>query len=123
MFEQTQCSQKVVVCTIYQKVDIDPKYYTGMVGLMEYFGKEVSPIISDCMKQDKELVSKFIIRLVIDNKGTVIDATIQDDELTVDCKAQLRSKLLTMSGWTPGQMKTKTVCSYYNWIISCIKWG
>ena len=54
--------------------------------------------------------------------GKVIKATFPKPELTYLCKSDLKKKLLTMTGWKPGQMDGTKVCTHFYWPVSCIKW-
>ena len=110
--------------TIYDFVEQMPKYDKDPQGLMDYLSKDLIPIISDCMKRDSTLIASLRIILTIDNNGHVIDAVFPRPDLTDQCKSDLKKKLLTMTGWKPGLMNGKTVCTYppqqYHLLIQAI---
>jgi len=108
--------------TIYDFVDKMPQYDKDINGLMDYLNKELVPIISNCMKRDGDLIASLHIVLTIDKNGKVIDATFPRPNLTDQCKSDLKKKLLTMTGWTAGQLKGENVCTHFYWPISCLKW-
>lgn len=108
--------------TIYDFAEQMPQYINDSRGLMDFFNKELIPIISDCMKRDSSLIASLQIVLTIDIYGQVINATFPKPELTDLCKSNLKKKLITMKGWKPGQMSGMKVCTHFYWPISCIKW-
>lgn len=107
---------------IYKAVDEAPCYLSGTVGLHRYFTKELMPIIGECYKQDDFMVTKMTMILTIGAEGHVIEVTFPDKQIPTRFQAQLREPLLKMSGWLPGKIKGKPVCSYYLWTIGCILW-
>lgn len=109
--------------TIYDFVEQMPKYERDMQGLMDYLNKDLIPIVDECMKRDSSLIASLWIILSIDKNGQVIDVSFPRPELTDQCKNDLKKKLLTMTGWQPGQQNGKNVCTHFNWPISCIKWN
>lgn len=106
---------------VYSTVDILPSYEGGMEALMKYFEKELMPIISK--SENKTSTTKLIIMLTIDASGRVTDAILSKHNLTKNYEEELRMKILTMSGWTPGSLNGQNVCCKHGWVISCIKWG
>lgn len=115
-FGQTKCD------TIYNAVEKIPQYDKGMEGLRNYLNEELVPIIINCMKGDSVLITSLYIVLTIDKEGSVIDAKFTRPLLTDQCKSDLNAKLLTMTGWTPGQLYGQNVCYRLIWPISCLKW-
>jgi hypothetical protein len=109
--------------TIHKVVDTSPTYVNGTSELFKYYGQELAPIVYSCSSQGKDPTTKLLIVLTIDSEGKVIDAVFSRHHLTDDCIARLKTKLLTMIGWTAGQLNKKNVCSNYSWIITCFKWG
>ena len=106
---------------VYNTVDILPSYEGGMEALMEYFEKELMPIISK--SENKTLTTKLIIMLTIDASGRVTDAILSKHNLAKNYEEELRMKILTMTGWTPGSLNNQNICCKHGWVISCIKWG
>ncbi len=109
--------------SIYDIVDTRSQYDKGDAGLIDYLMKELSPVISDCVKRDSVLITRLLIILTIDKYGTIIDASFPRSHATVLCREEMRKKLLTMTGWTAGQIKGQPVCCYYEIPISCLKWS
>jgi hypothetical protein len=107
--------------TVYTTVEVQPTYEGGIAGLMEYFGKELTPIISK--SENKTVTEKMTIMLTIDVNGKVIDAELSRHRLEKSAEDEMRRKILTMTGWTPGRLKDQPVCCKYGWVIGCIKWG
>lgn len=105
--------------TIYNIVETMPGYDKG---LARYLMNDLIPVIGECIKRDSHIIASLYIALTIDTKGKVIDVDFLKPNLTRLCKAELREKLLTMNGWTPGQVNGQPVCSKFHWPISCIKW-
>jgi hypothetical protein len=107
--------------TIHKVVGTNPTYTKGTNDLFNYFNKELAPIVYS--SQNKELTTKLVIALTINADGKVIDAVFSKNYLTAECTTKLRTKLLTMTGWTSGRLNGKNVCSTYSWMITCFKWG
>ena len=107
--------------TVYDMVEKMPTYDNGANGLINYLNRDLLPIVGDCMKRDGLIASLHIV-LTIDEEGKVIDATFPRQDLTDQCKNDLRNKLLTMTGWTAGQLDGRNVCTHFHWPISCLKW-
>ena len=108
--------------TVYSFVEVMPKYDKDIKGLFDYLMKELVPIIGNCIKRDTEIIASLYIILTIDSNGKVIDATFPKNNLSLLCKDELKTKLLTMTGWTAGLKDGKPVCCKFNWPISCLKW-
>ena len=106
---------------VYNTVDILPSYEGGMEALMGYFEKELMPIISK--SENKTLTTKLMIMLTIDASGRVTDAVLTKHNLTKNYEEELRMKLLTMTGSTPGSLNGQKVCCKHAWVIGCIKWS
>jgi len=105
--------------TVYSYVEEMPKYDKGLMG---YLTQELVPIIGDCIKRDIEIISSLSIILTIDSNGKVIDATFPKGNLTLLCKGDLKAKLLTMTGWTPGQKDGQPICCKFYLPINCLRW-
>ena len=108
--------------TIFDHVDKLPKFNNDNLDLSNYIINELAPIVSNCMKRDGNLIASLSIILTINSQGKVIDATFSRPKLTDQCKNELRNKLLTMTGWTAGQLNDRNVCFYYHLPISCFQW-
>jgi hypothetical protein len=108
--------------TVYNNPETMPLYKNDVKGLSDYLTNELFPIIADCIKRDTDIIASLYIILTIDSTGKVIDASFPKRNLTSYCKDDLKKKLLTMNGWTAGRKDERTVCSRFNWQISCIKW-
>jgi hypothetical protein len=109
--------------TIYDFPQTLPQYTNNTTkGLMAYLSKKLVPILSGCIKQDREVVTSMHIKLTIDKAGKVIAVDFPRLQASEYCKEKLRNEILTMTGWTAGQMDGKNVCSKFYWPISCLKW-
>ena len=108
--------------TIYDLPETMPQYENDVKGLTDYLNKKLIPILSDCMKQDGELIASLYIVLTIDAKGNIIDADFPRLHATNNCKEELKQEIITMTGWTPGKINGQAVCSRFSWPISCLKW-
>lgn len=118
VFGQTTSCQ-----TIYETVDTPPTYNEGTTALMGYFERQLSPIIRKYHKKDDELSAKVMLTFTIDANGKVIDVVLSNHTLPEKCTEEMRAKVLTMTGWTPGMLNKEKVCSQIALVISCIKWG
>ncbi len=123
LFSVTTSYGQVGRCdTVYSNPETPPHYDQDTKGLFDYFTKALVPTISDCIKRDTGIIASLYIILTIDNNGKIIDATFPRQNLTSTCKADLKKKLLTMSGWKAGQANGQPVCSNFIWPIGCLKW-
>jgi hypothetical protein len=107
--------------TVYTTVEVQLSYERGISALIDYFAKELLPIISK--SENKTLTEKMTIMLTIDVNGKVIDAELSRHRLEKSAEDEMRRKILTMTGWTPGRLNNEPVCCKYAWVIGCIKWG
>ncbi len=89
---------------------------------MSYLNDELIPILSDCAKRDRSLVTSMYLTLTINQKGNVIDVDFRRIDASEACKNELSKNLLSMNGWTPGKVSGEYVCTEYHWPISCILW-
>jgi len=109
--------------TVYSHVDVLPKFQNNSRDLLKYVEFELVPIINDCILTDSEIVSSLSILLTIQQDGQVVDATFPKDKyLSIQCKALLKAKLITMKGWSSGQKNGRQVCCFHYFPINCIKW-
>ncbi|MDO8365576.1 MAG: hypothetical protein Q7T20_02180 [Saprospiraceae bacterium] len=108
--------------TIYNTFETIPQYDKDFKGLTSYLINELAPIIGDCMERDSTIIASLFIILTIDSQGKVVDAAFSRPNLTAICKTDLKKKLLTMNGWTAGQVNGQPVCRIFNWPIRCLKW-
>lgn len=118
VFGQPEICEKV-----YNTVEADPIYKGGMADLMDFFQKQLTPILSKYQKANEDLSAKVILTLTIDIEGKVIDVVLSKHKLPKDCEAEIKEKLLTMTDWKPGVLNGQKVCSRFAWVVSCIKWG
>jgi len=109
--------------TIYDFVEIMPQYDKGDQGVIKYIMNELSPVISDCMKRDDSVIASLQIILTIDKTGNVVDATFPKPNATEQCKADMKRKLMTMTGWTAGLSNGQPVCCHRSIPIRCLKWS
>ena len=108
--------------SIYDNPQTPSKYTSDTKGLMDYLNKTLVPILGDCMKEDGGIIASLYMKLTIDKSGKVIEVEFIRLQASEKCKNKLREKILTMKGWSAGQMNEKNVCSKINWPISCLKW-
>ncbi len=108
--------------TIYTPTDVMAEYDGGIKGLMNYIHDTLAPIVGKCMDQGDPIIGSLRVHFTIDNTGNVINVDFPRQELSVSCEKNLRSELLKMKGWTPGQIAGKPVCTKYYLPISCLKW-
>ena len=109
--------------TIYNHPEILPKNERTEKELDDYKLKELLPIIARCSQSDSsELIASLNMTLVIDNNGKIIDISIPTENISTQCKSELKKKMLTMTGWTSGKIKGKSICSRLKFSIICIKW-
>lgn len=73
-------------------------------------------------REKTALTRKLIIMLTIDASGRVTDAILSKHNLPKNYE-ELRMKILTMTGWTPGNLNSQNVCCKHGWVISGFKWG
>ncbi len=109
--------------TIYDFATTLPHYQNDGKGLMDYLMTDLASILSDCYTRDNIITASIYLILTIDKKGKVIDVEFKRIHATDKCKEELKEKLLTMTGWTPGKQGNKVVCSKYLWPIRCINWN
>ena len=108
---------------IHKEVDTAPEYRTGLKDLYSYISKDLMPLIYECHKKDGSTPDTIYVALTIDNRGQVADVFIVKAEVTEDCKAAFRQKMLTMQGWKPGTIAGTPVCCKLVLPIKCIKWS
>lgn len=108
--------------SVYIFAEQKANFTTDANGLLNYLRLEIAPIISHCVQQDGEKISNLKIRLIIDSMGNVAEAEFPNANITEDCRAKLRQKLLSMKGWIPAKHEGKAVCSYVLCPINCLKW-
>ncbi|MEZ4911206.1 MAG: hypothetical protein R2774_10135 [Saprospiraceae bacterium] len=108
--------------TIYDFAETLPKYENDIKGLMDYLMADLAPILSDCYKRDDILTASIYLTLTIDKEGKVIDVEFKRIQASEKCKEELKEKLLTMTGWTPGKQGDLAICCKYQWPISCVNW-
>jgi hypothetical protein len=108
--------------TIYSVPENAAKYPNDAKGLMNYGMEKLTPILSDCIKQDGEIIASLRMILTIDKAGKVIAVKFQNLNASAECKIKLRTELLAMEGWIPAQMNGINVCSDFYFPISCLTW-
>lgn len=108
--------------TVYKFAEIMPQYDKGTEGLFTYLTDELTPLLSDYFKRDSILIASMHLTLTIDKQGHVAAVDFQRTNATQECKNKLRQKIMTMTGWEPGQIDEQPVCCEYVWPISCILW-
>ena len=108
--------------TIYDYAETLLQYENGVKGVMNYMISDLTPILSNCYKRGRILTSSIYLILIIDKEGEVIDVEFKRIQASEKCKEELREKLLTMTGWTPGKQEGNPICSKYQWPINCISW-
>lgn len=108
--------------TIYNYPGKLAHYIDNEKGLMEYTTKTLAPILGDCIKQDGEIIASMYLILTIDRTGKVIAVDFTPLTATENCKDKLRKEIMNMTGWAPGQINGKDVCSIFLWPTSCLKW-
>ncbi|TXH30249.1 MAG: hypothetical protein E6Q96_01975 [Cyclobacteriaceae bacterium] len=82
-FGQPEICEKV-----YNTVEADPIYKDGTADLMDFFHKQLTPILSKYQKANEALSSKVILTLTIDTEGNVIDVVLSKHKLPKDCEAE-----------------------------------
>ena len=108
--------------SIYTELDQSPEFQNGIKGLLDYLNTDLIPIISRNMKEDKVIVDKLYANVIINRDGNVVDVEFLKLNGSEKCKEELKKKIMTMTGWTPGKMNGQSVCSNYFWVVGCIKW-
>lgn len=68
------------------------------------------------------MISSLCIKLTIDKRGKVAAVEFPGLQAGENCREQLSREMMTMTGWTAGQMDGKYVCSIFFWPIRCLKW-
>lgn len=102
--------------------DTMPTYEGGENGLFEYIGERIVPVVSDCMKNEKAIITSVYITLTINKVGQVVSVDFPRLKASDACKSKLRTELMRMKGWSPGKYKGKPVCSQYLLPIPCMLW-
>lgn len=110
--------------SVYNFPEITPKYKNNTEGLMDYLRSDLTPIISNYHSKDKSLslISRMYLTLTINKEGKVVDVVFIKIHTSEACKKELKEKILTMTGWTPGKHGNSVVCSKFYWSTSCIYW-
>ena len=108
---------------IFKRPEVEAKYTNGFPDLMNYFSQNLASIVGDSMRENKTMIDRLYMNLLINDEGTVIAVEFTKPELSEKCKIKLRKEIMTMKGWTPGKIGKINVCTEYIWAISCIKWG
>lgn len=97
-----------------------PKYKSGPFALMDYFVKELLPIIVE--ESNDDIITSASVKFTINSEGRVIDIVNQKGNYSDLLKTSLLTKLSTMESWTPGVKDGNTVCSEYSLVISCLNY-
>ncbi len=108
-----------VVCS---EPDTLPAYIDGETGLFEFIGQRIVPVVSDCMKNDKAIITSVYITLTINKVGQVVSVDFPKLKASDDCKRKLKTELMRMRGWIPAKYKGKPVCSQYLLPVPCMLW-
>jgi hypothetical protein len=109
--------------TIYSHPEIPAKNKRNDQEINDYKQKELVPIIAKCSLNDSgELIASLDMTLVIDKNGKIVDIAIPTKQISTQCKRDLKKKMLTMTGWTSGNVNGKSVCSRLKFSIICMKW-
>ena len=119
----TSFGQTAMFCdTIYDHPEIPARYTNDIKALYVYSNKKLTPILSDCIKKEGEMITRLQIKLTIDKTGKVSAVDFPKLQASKSCQEILRSEILTMTGWIAGQSDGKNVCSNFYWPINCLKW-
>ncbi|MFT5619633.1 MAG: hypothetical protein ACI85I_002880 [Arenicella sp.] len=106
---------------IYDCPEVLPHYQDDR-GLMRFFSNEFVSTISNCMKRDHSMITRFYLTLTINKKGKIEEVDFKKMEASEESRKEIVSKLEEMK-WEPGIVNGKPVCSKFNWVMGCIKWG
>jgi hypothetical protein len=104
---------------IYDRPEKQAKYKTDVKGMMDYAITNLLPIISE----DGSQPTRMIASLTIDKAGKIVDVEFQNLDVKEESKVKLRDKIMQMENWIPGKVNGQSICSKYEWIVHCIKWG
>lgn len=106
---------KNVNCNIiYDVVQVQPNYKKGAIDLYQYVNKEVVPLIVNCyLYKSSNLRTSFVIHFVVEADGKISDVIMPDDIIEKKCMQDVRTKILSMEGWTAGQLNDDYVCSRF----------
>ncbi|MBL0104314.1 MAG: hypothetical protein IPP51_11510 [Bacteroidetes bacterium] len=102
--------------------DTMPAYEDGETGLFDYIGQRIVPVVSDCMKNEKAIITSVYITLTINKVGQVVSVDFPRLKASDECKNKLRGAIMRMKGWKPAKFKGKPVCSQYLLPIPCMLW-
>lgn len=106
-FAQDQCTTPV------DKSDKKVEFKDGDRTLFQFMDTVMFPVILNCIQRDRIKITSLHIRLTVDCKGDVIDATFQEENLSQNCRKEMKDKLLTLKGWNPAMQNGKAVSGYY----------
>ncbi len=90
---------------VFTKVEVMPEYHGGMDALVKYLSENIVYPVS---AKENDIEGKSIIKFVIDQDGSVIDAEIAKG-FNDDCDAEALRVVSTMPNWKPGQKDGKNV--------------
>ncbi|RZK67055.1 MAG: hypothetical protein EOO85_26020 [Pedobacter sp.] len=112
--------------SLYRSIETAYPVYLGGDGklLMEYFEKELSPLLNDCLDNDKDSSPPTTLKMIlsINEHGLVRDVVCPQDNISKECKTLLRREVLKMKGWSAPIVSGKPVKSKYNWNVS-LSWS
>lgn len=116
-------AQVSAVCdTIYESPEIVAKYRGGVEELSKYATKKIIPIIGQCMREDKVVISKLRALLTIDMNGKIIGVKFIKSGMSKKWESKLRVEYLKMPTWISAKDHHKNVCSTFLFPIACMKW-
>lgn len=96
---------------IIKEPDTVATYKNGFNDILDFFSKNIKPIIDSCYINDNRMVSNLHMYLVIDANGKVIIARVTRPDLPLSCRTPIQNGFLQMDTWTPARDKGLNVCS------------
>lgn len=106
------CGQTSNFCDkIIKEPDSMATYKNGFKSILDFFSKNVSPLIDSCNKIDSRLISNLQMQLTIDASGKVIAAYVVRPSLPMSCKTPIQNGFLRMDNWKAARHNGVNVCS------------
>lgn len=84
---------------------------TTYESISDMIGKELMPIINECIVIGCSYKAIEYIELIIDKNGKVINIDFKKRTLPEECLKQFEEKLLNTEYWSPGIVNKEPVCS------------
>ncbi len=115
--------QKTAICdSITYNPASQASFGRAKSDLVAYLEDKIFPILNRHVEKNMTAPSSLQFQFTISDKGNVVGVKIDERTISTECKKELISTLLRMTGWHPAIDKGRRVCSVYDFQIGCLLW-